>query len=87
MKNKLFKLQENLKSQIEKIDSYVKKYTDLAPTSSMPSVSYLNWGIKLADDGDVNAAIDKLTTATLMLNQNPSVYVNLGIAFLKQKKY
>ena len=40
MKNKLLQIQENIKSQIEKIDGYVKNYTELTPTYSIPNISY-----------------------------------------------
>ena len=82
-----FMLGEELKHQIEKLDKFVKNYKMSSRTFQLPSSAYMNWGIELARSGNVVEGMEKLNTAALMANKNPWVFVNLGIAFLKQKKY
>lgn len=47
----------------------------------------MNWAVNLAQNGNMEDAMEKLETASLMPNQNPGVYINLGIALLKQKNF
>ncbi len=73
--------------KINEIDDFVCNYKKMTITAEIPSTAYLNWGIHLANIGQLDVAMDKFNTAILMANQNPNAYVNLGIAFLKQQDY
>ena len=85
--SKIFNLSSLLKQKINKLDKFVKDYTEVSQTSEIPAMAYMNWGIQLAGKGKIDEAVDKLRTATLMANQHPSAYINLGIAQIKQKNF
>ena len=87
MKNKFLKFKDNIKSQIAKFEDYVNDYTNMSSSLQIPNVAYMDWGIKLAANGNLTDAIEKLKTASLMYGEHPSVYTNLGIALLKQKDF
>ena len=87
MSKKLLQIKNSIKSQIDKLDKFVKNYNESSKTVQIPSSAYMNWGIDLAQRGKLDEAMEKLQTAALMANQNPGVYINIGIAMLKQKNF
>ena len=87
MSKKFLQIKNDIKQKIKKLDSYINNYTESSQTMQLPSSAYMNWGIELAQKGKTGEAMDKLQTAALMANQNPGVYINIGIGLLNQKDY
>ena len=83
MKEKVNKILDGVK----KFDKFVSNYEKLTITTEMPSSAYLNWGIHLANLGELDCAMEKFNTAIMMANNNPAAYINMGIALLKQQKF
>ena len=80
--NKFFtKLKEYYKSVEEKINEYSKGSLNKV---SNPSQSYVEWAIRLIDEGFEEQGIEKLETVTEMVVQNPIACVNLAMTYIKR---
>ena len=63
MANKLIQLKEKIKNKIEQFDNFIKDYSSTTKNTHIPATAYMNWGIELAQNGDINSAIDKIKEA------------------------
>ena len=75
---------EKLKQQIKSVEGYINDYTSKAKTTAIPTKSYVEWAIKLLDEGKDDIAIEKLETVTEMANPSPESCINLAITFIKR---
>ena len=73
--------------KINKLDNYVNKYKESAGEVSLPSVAYMNWGIRLLDEGKKEEAFKLLEKSAQMPYLNSESYVNLGIAYAHADDY
>ena len=66
------KFLEKLKKSFRNVEDKINEYTSGSSTQmSNPSQYYVDWAMKLMDEGYEDVAIEKLETAILMYNTNP----------------
>lgn len=82
-----FKYLKNIVSGIKKLDQEVNDYKRIGQHTSLPNIAYVAWGIHLAESGEIDKAEEKLLSSTLMAQQTPEAYINLGVLKTKSKKY
>ncbi len=81
------KLLKKIIDQINEINRFINEYYTLGKSISLPSRAYMNWGISLAKTGDIDQALEKLETSTLMPSKSADIIANLGIALAKKGLY
>lgn len=76
---------ENLKKYFINIEKDIDDYTSTnSSLVSNPTLSYINWAMKLMAEGSDDIAIEKLETVTEMALKNPAACVNLAIVYIKR---
>lgn len=84
----MFNFLKKLNSKVNKLDNFVNEYKENAGEVSMPGYAFMNWGIKLLENGDdKETAIKMLQQSTDMPYANSDSYVNLGIALAREGRY
>ena len=72
-------------AKIRRFDKHLREYTNSADGSAqIPYLAYVNWGINLSLDSDIDNAIEKLETSALMQPNSPIVQFNLGQVYMKK---
>lgn len=72
---------------IKRLDVEVNDYKKISQTPSLPSIAYVNWALKLIDEGKIPEAEEKLVSSTLMAHRTPEAYINLGILKVREGKF
>ena len=72
--------------KIRQFDRRLKEYSQQSE-SSLPYMAYVNWGIKLSQNEDIDEAIEKLETSAEMNPNSPYVQLNLGQVYMKKGAY
>jgi len=79
---------KDILNKINKLDDYINRYKENAGEVSMPSYAYMNWGVKLLDEGgSEEEALKLLEKSVEMPYANSDSYVNLGIILAKENKF
>ena len=66
-----------------KLNAYVNRYKSAAKEVCLPSLAYINWGMKLLDEGNSREALKKFEISKNMAYQNPESYINIGMVMAK----
>lgn len=75
----------NIVKKISKINDSITEYKTASKNSGIPSRAFVNWGIFLANSGNIDQAIEKFELACFMA-RNPENFTNWGIALVKKGK-
>ena len=75
-------------AKVRRFDKHLKEYMNSTEGSAqIPYLAYVNWGINLSLDEDLDNAIEKLETSALMQPNAPIVQFNLGQVYMKKGRY
>lgn len=83
----MFKFINKLVEKVLKFNNSVSSYKSHSGEIVIPSRAYVNWGVYLANAGEVEQAIEKFESATYMRPQSPESYNNWGIALANIGRY
>lgn len=70
-----------------RLNVYVNRYKRVGKEVGIPSLAYINWGIKLMDEGKTKEALKKFETSIGMGYQNPEAYINISVIKAKENKF
>ena len=70
-----------------KLNALVNRYKNVGKEVGLPSLAYINWGIKLLDEGNSKEALKKFETSVSMVYKNPEGYINIGIIKAKNNEF
>ncbi|MBQ2644085.1 DUF3808 domain-containing protein [bacterium] len=74
-----------LRARIRKFDKKIDEYTKNSEGSlQIPYLAYVNWGINLSQNEDLESALEKLETSAIMQPNSPLVHLNLGQIQMKK---
>ncbi len=80
-----------LKSLAEKIKKFDSTLTDYSKktegTGQIPYLAYVNWGVNLSLNENIDEAIEKLETSAMLQPHAPIVQMNLGRVYMKKGLY
>ena len=82
-----FEFIKNIVEGITKLDVEVEDYKKIVQNPYIPAIAYVNWGLHLAECGNLCDAEEKLITSTLMVHQTPEAYINLGVLKCRERKF
>ncbi len=83
----MIKFFKKLLSSISKFNNSVLNYRTIAREVVIPSRAFVNWGIYLANSGEVDLALEKFESSSYMRPQSPETFNNWGIALATMGKY
>lgn len=76
---------KSIAEKIKEFDSTLKDYSQKTEgTGQIPYLAYVNWGLNLSLNEDLDEAIEKLETSALMQPHAPIVQMNLGRVYMKK---
>lgn len=78
------------KSFFEQMDRYknvVEDYRKVSRISPNHTMAFVNWGINLAQEGDMATALEKFEAAARMVPVRPETYTNWGVALAKLRRF
>jgi len=73
--------------RVTKLNDSVLSYRSIAREVVIPSRAFVNWGIYLANAGEVDLALEKFESSSYMRPQSPETFNNWGIALATTGKY
>ncbi|MEB3205965.1 MAG: tetratricopeptide repeat protein [Vampirovibrionales bacterium] len=79
-------MQQFIRGFLEKISQYnvlVDVYLKASSSAPDAASAFLNWGVQLAEAGQLEASLEKFKKATQMAPGRPECYTNWGIALAK----
>ncbi|MFN8614661.1 MAG: tetratricopeptide repeat protein [Vampirovibrionales bacterium] len=74
---------QKLSQQLSHYNQLVDDYNQAAAKAPDSALAYVNWGIKLSQEGDLQGAIEKFTTAAQMDPKRATCFANWGVALAK----
>lgn len=83
----MIKFIKKLIDKILKFNNSILSYKTVTKEVTIPSRAFVNWGIYLANAGEVNQAVEKFESSTYMRPKTPESFNNWGIALATQGKY
>jgi len=83
----MIKFIKKLIDKILKFNNSISSYRTVTKEVVIPSRAFVNWGIYLANSGEVNQAIEKFESSTYMRPQTTESFNNWGIALATQGNY
>ena len=83
----MIKFTKKLIDKILKFNNSILSYRAVTKEVVIPSRAFVNWGIYLANSGEVDQAVEKFESSTYMRPQTPESFNNWGIALATQGKY
>ena len=79
---------KSLADKIRQFDSTLTDYSKKTEgTGQIPYLAYVNWGLNLSLDENLDEAIDKLETSAMLQPHAPIVQMNLGRVYMKKGLY
>ncbi|MEB3244543.1 MAG: tetratricopeptide repeat protein [Vampirovibrionales bacterium] len=79
-------MQDFIRGFLDKISHYnvmVDAYLKASGSAPDPASAFLNWGVQLAESGQLDVALEKFKKAAQMAPHRPECYTNWGIALAK----
>ena len=73
--------------RMNRLNTFVNRYKSAAKEVYLPSLAYINWGIKLLDEGHSKEALKKFEISKDMAYQNPESYLNIGMIKAKNEEF
>ena len=73
--------------RMNRLNTFVNMYKSAAKEVYLPSLAYINWGIKLLDEGHSKEALKKFEISKDMAYQNPESYLNIGMIKAKNEEF
>jgi len=83
----MFKFFKKLLDQISIYHDTTQLYEAVTNKTTIPSKAYVNWGIFLANTGDIEDALKKFESSSYMRPINPESFNNWGIALASVGRY
>ncbi len=83
----MIKFIKKLIDNVSKFNDSVLSYRTIARDMVIPSRAFVNWGIYLANSGEVDLALEKFESSSYMRPQTPETFNNWGIALATMGKY
>lgn len=83
----MFKFIKKLIDKVLKFNNSILNYKSVTKEVIIPSRAYVNWGIYLANSGEIDKAVEKFESSTYMRPQTPESFNNWGVTLANTGKY
>ena len=83
----MLKFFKKLAEKVSQLNNLISDYKSVTKDVVIPSKAYVNWGIYLANTGEVEQAVEKFESSAYMSPRTPESYNNWGIALATKGQY